>query len=121
MVFQLPPVNTDTLNKYPKLDKKLYKGEKMVNPDLRPIQDDLINKKNEENVKIKDFYVFNLPMEIFIQNIANTIILVLNDLVKIENYSNSKIFMNIFIKNDRLFYLGIFLIILTIFINIFFG
>lgn len=120
MVFQLPPINTDTINKYPKLDKTIYKGEPITYPDLKPIQDDLIHKKKEEYIKIKDFHIFNLPMEIFFQNMANTIILILNDLVKIENYSNYKIFMNIFLKEDRLFYIGIFFIIITIFIKMFF-
>ncbi len=121
MVFTLPMVNTDTLRKYPKLEKAELNTKPIKYPDLKPVQDSLIHREKEEYKKVKDFRIFNLPMSVFFQNMANVLLLVLHDIVNVENYSNPKKFMGIFLKDDRLFYLGVFLILLTIFISIFFS
>ena len=122
MVFSFPPVNTDSLRKYPKLEKGTLNKEPIKYPDLKPVQDNLISRSDKaEHKKVKDFHIFKLPMNMFFQNMANTLLLVMHDIVKVGNYSNPKKFMSIFLKEDRLFYLGIFLIILTVFISIFFS
>jgi len=121
MVWILPPVNTDSLRKYPKLEKGARNTEPIKYPDLKPVQDNLIHRDKAENQKVKDFHIFKLPMNVFFQNMANTLLLTLHDIVKVGNYSNPKKFMSIFLKDDRLFYLGVFLIILTIVISIFFS
>ena len=121
MVFGFPPINTDSLRKYPKLEKHIYNRGDIKYPDLKPVQDNLIHRDTKETQKVKDFHIFKLPMDVFFQNMANTLLLTLHDIVRVSNYSNPKKFMSIFIKEDRLFYLGVFLIILTIFISIFFS
>ncbi len=121
MVWSLPPINTDSLRKYPKLEKHIYNRKDIKYPDLKPVQDNLIHRDTEETQKVKDFHIFKLPMDVFFQNMANTLLLTLHDIVRVSNYSNPKRFMSIFLKEDRLFYLGVFLILLTIFISLFFS
>ena len=108
MVFQLPPAKPDNLN------------EKL--PDTDIIQDNEIKEEKEEDplevFKFKD--VFNLPITIIMQNIANAILLVLEDLFEPENYKTPKTFLRIFLVDNRLVYLGLFVIFLSMFLALFF-
>lgn len=108
MVFTLPPAQMDNIN-----DKI---------PDLDPIQNNEIIEEEEvdplEVFKFKD--IFNLPMTIIIQNVANAILLVLEDLFEPENYKSPKEFLKIFLIENRLIYLGIFVIVMSFFLALFF-
>lgn len=108
MPFTLPPAKLDNLN------------EKLPEMDL--IQNNEIKEDKEvdpfEVFKFKD--VFNLPLNIIIQNIANVILLVIEDLFEPKNYTSPKIFLRIFLVENRLVYLGLFVIFLSMFLALFF-
>ena len=108
MVFQLPPIQPDKLN------------EKI--PDMNPIQNNKIKEEKEidplEKFKFKD--VFNLPISIILQNIANALLLILDDILEPENYKSPKAFLKIFLIENRMIYLGLFVILLSFFIALFF-
>ena len=108
MVFTLPPAKKDNIN------------EKL--PDRDAIQTNEIKEEKEEDplevFKFKD--VFNLPLTLILQNVANSILLVLEDLFEPENYESPQAFLRIFLIENRLIYLGIFVIFLAFFIALFF-
>lgn len=108
MVFTLPPAQPDNIN------------EKIPERDL--IQNNEIKEEKEEDplevFKFKD--IFNLPISIIIQNVANALLLVLEDLFEPENYTTPKNFLKIFLIENRLIYLGIFVIFLAFFLALFF-
>ena len=108
MPFTLPPVKLDKIN------KKI--------PDLKMIQDNEVKEEKEvdelEVFKFKD--VFSLPLTMILQNVANTILLVLEDLFEPENYSSPKDFLKIFIVENRLMYLGLFVMFTAAFLALFF-
>ena len=108
MVFQLPPAQLDNIN------------EKIPEMDL--IQNNEIKEEKEEDplevFKFKD--VFNLPLTIIMQNVANAILLVLEDLFEPNNYKSPKTFLKIFLIENRLIYLGLFVIFLSMFLALFF-
>ena len=108
MPFQLPPAKMDNIN------------EKI--PDRDAIQNNEIREEKEEDplevFKFKD--IFNLPLQIIIQNVANAILLVLEDLFEPDNYKSPKGFLKIFLIENRLVYLGIFVMGISIFLALFF-
>ena len=108
MVFQLPPAKPDNIN------------EKLPEMDL--IQNNEIKEEKEvdplEVFKFKD--VFDLPLTIILQNVANSILLILEDLFEPENYTSPKKFLSIFLVDNRLVYLGLFVIALALFLSLFF-
>lgn len=108
MVFQLPPPKMDDIN------------EKI--PDRYAIQNNEIREEKEEDplevFKFKD--IFSLPLIIIIQNVANAILLVLEDLFEPDNYNSPKQFLKIFLIENRLVYLGIFVMGLAILLALFF-
>lgn len=108
MVFQLPPAKLDNINeKIP--DRDLISNNEIIeDKEIDPL----------EVFKFKD--IFNLPLTIIIQNVANAILLVLEDLFEPENYKNPKTFLKIFLIENRLIYLGIFVIFLSFFLALFF-
>jgi hypothetical protein len=108
MVFTLPPALPDNIN------------EKIPERDL--IQTNEIREEKEEDpLEVFRFKtVFNLPLTIIIQNIANAILLVLDDLFEPENYKSPKTFLKIFLIENRLIYLGLFVILLAMFLALFF-
>ena len=108
MVFSLPPAKPDNIN------------EKIPERDL--IQNNEIKEEKVEDplevFKFKD--IFDLPLTIIMQNIANAILLVLEDLFEPENYTSPKKFLSIFLIDNRLVYLGLFVIVLAMFLALFF-
>lgn len=108
MVFTLPPANMDNIN------------EKI--PDRDAIQNnEIIEEKEEDPLEIFKFKdIFNLPLIIIIQNVANAILLVLEDLFEPDNYKSPKQFLKIFLIENRLVYLGIFVVGISIFLALFF-
>lgn len=88
---------------------------------------DYENKINYHNKNFKESQEFlNLSLNEIFDNFTKTLILILNDLVLfIDNYlikqknTNDNMlndFLGIFIKSDRLLYVGLFLILISMFI-----
>ncbi len=121
MVFTLKPFKIDERRKYPKLEiaQAGKKQEKMKYPDTSVAQNNLMPRKEDKAYKTDQ--IFKIPVGLFLQNMANTLLLTIHDLTKIKNYSNPKLFLSIFMKEQRMLYLGIFLVILAIFVSIFFS
>lgn len=122
MVFTLPPFQ-DTVNNKEDRKKKIFQNNITYEPiygtlyDTDPkIVDVSGEKKREENVSI-----FDLPLSVILKNIANTLLLILIDLTNFENYSNMKNFLKIFMVENRLMYLGIFVILIAIYVMLFFS
>ena len=66
----------------------------------------------EEELK-KD--IFDLDLMTIIKNISDAILLILIDLTDLNNYSRLSLFLNIFLKENRMIYLGIFVVIISLF------
>ena len=65
--------------------------------------------------------LFDQPVKVLLQNIASSILLTLNDLTRGETYDSIDSILQVFLKENRILYLGMFLAILAIFIFLFFG
>jgi hypothetical protein len=120
MVLSLPPFNS-TVNSDEKKTKKIYQNNIQYNPIYNNIYDlepKIVKKTDrvEENLK-KD--IFDLNLLTIIKNISDAILLILIDLTNPNNYSNLSLFLNIFFKENRLIYLGIFIVIISVFFLLF--
>jgi hypothetical protein len=65
--------------------------------------------------------LFDLPVKVLLQNIASSILLTLNDITRGETYDSIDSVLQVFLKENRILYLGMFLAVLAIFIFLFFG
>jgi hypothetical protein len=65
--------------------------------------------------------LFDLPVKVLLQNIASSILLTLNDITRGETYDSIDSISQVFLKENRILYLGMFLAVLAIFIFLFFG
>ncbi|SVA37440.1 uncharacterized protein METZ01_LOCUS90294 [marine metagenome] len=65
--------------------------------------------------------LFDQPVKVLLQNIASSILLTLNDLTRGETYDSIDSILQVFLKENRILYLGMFLAVLAIFIFLFFG
>ena len=65
--------------------------------------------------------LFDLPVKVLLQNIASSILLTLNDIPRGETYDSIDSISQVFLKENRILYLGMFLAVLAIFIFLFFG
>jgi len=113
-MLSLPPFNS-TVNSDEKKTKKIYQNNIQYNPIYNNIYDlepKIVKKTDvvEENLK-QD--IFQLDIMTIIRNISDAILLILIDMTNLENYSKLNLFLNIFIKENRLIYVGIFIIILS--------
>jgi len=63
--------------------------------------------------------VFNLPLGMVLRNVANSILLTMNDLIKKDTWSSIDNFMSAFMISNRLLYLGMFITLISVFIIIF--
>jgi hypothetical protein len=121
MVFTLPPFN-DLVNEKTDKRKKIFENNIQYNPiynniyNLEPRIVEDTSEKKEENISI-----FNLPLSVIFKNIANTLLLILIDLTNVDSYSNMKNFLKVFMIDNRMLYLGIFIIILSIYLLLFFS
>lgn len=78
------------------------------------------SKLNKMNQTISEKKIHEMSiLEIFIE-LKNTFFNILNDLIKL-NFNSVETFFQIFYKKNRLFYIGLFLIIVTIIIYLFIG
>ena len=76
-------------------------------------------EKKEEKKEEKS--LFDQPVKVLLQNIASSILLTLNDLTRGETYDSIDSILQVFLKENRILYLGMFLAVLAIFIFLFFG
>ena len=78
----------------------------------------LYGKTYEANINEREVYdnskFMNLSLNEILYKFTNTMIDILNDLIK--EYENDNILINIFIKDDRLIYIGIFFILFALFL-----
>jgi len=120
MVFSLPPFNS-TVNSDEKKTKKIYQNNIQYNPIYNNIYDlepKIVKKTDKVEEKLeKD--IFDLDLITIIKNISDAILLILIDLTNLNHYSNLNIFLNIFFKENRLIYLGLFITIISIFFLLF--
>ena len=65
--------------------------------------------------------LFDLPVKVLLQNIASSILLTLNDITRGETYDSIDSILQVFLKENRILYLGMFLAVHAIFIFLFFG
>jgi hypothetical protein len=71
--------------------------------------------------KKEETSLFDLPVKVLLQNIASSILLTLNDITRGETYDSIDSVLQVFLKENRILYLGMFLAVLAIFIFLFFG
>lgn len=121
MVFTLPSYN-DEINKKADRKKKIFQNNIQYNPiynniyDLDPKEVDISGESQRE----QEVNIFNMSLITILKNIANTLLLILIDLTNIENYSNLNNFLKIFIIENRLMYFGLFVILVSLYIILFF-
>lgn len=121
MVFTLPAFN-DLVNEKTDKRKKIFENNIQYNPiynniyNLEPRIVEETDEKKEENISI-----FQLPLSVILKNIANTLLLILIDLTDVNSYSNMKNFLKVFMIDNRMMYLGIFIIGLSIYLLLFFS
>jgi hypothetical protein len=125
MVFTLPPIRLEEdpkalTRKIPKIDTSLAQGNDA--PGASRLKDPVFSTREErtDDEQIISLNIFDLPLYVIIQNIANTLLLILSDLTDYDNYSNLQNFLQIFLVENRLLYLGLFIIIIALFTAIFF-
>ena len=53
--------------------------------------------------------LFDQPVKVLLQNIASSILLTLNDLTRGETYDSIDSILQVFLKENRILYLGIFI------------
>ena len=121
MVFTLPPYN-DMIRDQSDGKKKIYQNNIQYEPiynniyDIEPRIVEDTSEKIEENISI-----FNLPLTVILKNIANTLLLILIDLTNVNSYSNMKNFLKVFMIDNRLQYFGIFVVMLSFYLLLFFA
>ncbi len=64
---------------------------------------------------------FDMPLNKILQNIASSILLILQDLTMLKKFTDINAYKKIILKDNRILYLGIFITILAVFIHLFFG
>lgn len=121
MVFTLPSFNSLVNDK---LDgkKKIFQSNIQYNSlynnvyDIEPRIVEDTSEKKEQNISI-----FDLSLTVILKNIANTLLLILIDLTNVNSYSNTKNFLKIFMIENRMLYFGIFIVIVSLYLLMFFS
>lgn len=120
MPFTLPPFNS-TVNKDEDKAKKIYQNNIQYNPIYNEIYnlEPKIVKKTDKIEKEMEKDIFDLQLVVILKNIADAVLLVIIDLADLSNYESIYKFVRIFIKENRLIYFGLFVIILSFVISLF--
>lgn len=120
MVLTLPPFN-ETVNNDEKKSKKIFQNNIQYNPIYNEIYnlEPKIQKRTDEIEKKLEKDIFNLKLLVILKNIADSVLLVIIDLSDLSNYTNIYKFINIFTKQNRLVYFGLFIVILSLTISLF--
>ena len=118
MVFTLPPF---TSNDPVDGTKKFYQSNIQYNPVYNKVYqlEPILEVKSEE--KTRKVGIFDMTLITIMKNIANTLLLIIRDLTNIKNYSNVKNFISIFTIETRLMYVGIFVVIFSIYTMLFYS
>lgn len=120
MVLTLPPFNS-TVNQDEDKAKKIFQNNIQYNPIYNEIYnlEPKIVKKTDKIEKEMEKNIFDLKLTVILKNIADAVLLVIIDLTNLDNYKSIISFANIFIKENRLIYFGLFVIILSLVISLF--
>lgn len=120
MVFTLPSFNS-TVNKDENKAKKIFQNNIQYNPIYNEIYnlEPKIVKKTDKIEKEMEKDIFDLQLVVILKNIADAVLLVIIDLADLSNYESIYKFVRIFIKENRLIYFGLFVIILSFIISLF--
>lgn len=120
MVLTLPPFNK-TVNNDEKKTKKIFQNNIQYNPIYNDIYnlEPKIEKRTDKTEKKLEKDIFDLSLIVILKNIADSVLLVIIDLSDLDNYTSIYKFINIFIKQNRLIYFGLFIIILSLVISLF--
>lgn len=120
MPFTLPSFNT-TVNKDENKAKKIFQNNIQYNPIYNEIYnlEPKIVKKTDKLEKEMEKDIFDLQLVVILKNIADAVLLVIIDLADLSNYESIYKFVRIFIKENRLIYFGLFVIILSLVISLF--
>ena len=120
MVLTLPPYN-DTVNSKESKTKKIFQNNIQYNPIYNEIYnlEPKIVKKTDAIEKDLEKNIFDLNLLTILKNIADSILLIIIDLSNFKNYQNIFLFMNIFLKENRMIYFGLFLVILSFTMSLF--
>ena len=78
------------------------------------------NEIVETNEQLKGS-ILDTPIRIILQNVANSLLLVISELTQSETYVSWNSIINVFLKENRVLYIGLFIIFLSVFLSIFFG
>ena len=78
------------------------------------------NEIVETNEQLKGS-ILDTPIRIILQNVANSLLLVISELTQAETYVSLNSVINVFLKENRVLYIGLFIIFLSVFLSIFFG
>jgi len=74
-----------------------------------------------QSQEIDERNFFDLPLSTIMKNMANSLILIINDLFNKDNYSNINNFLKIFLIDNRLLYFGLFIVIVSLYMMVFFN
>jgi len=120
MVLTLPRFN-DTVNSKESKTKKIFQNNIQYNPIYNEIYnlEPKIVKKTDAIEKDLEKNIFDLNLLTILKNIADSILLIIIDLSNFKNYQNIFLFMNIFLKENRMIYFGLFLVILSFTMSLF--
>ena len=83
------------------------------------VSEDAVINANYIRSQLKGF--FDLPLGVILQNIASAILLTLQDITSMKSFTDINLIKNIFLKENRILYIGIFISVLAVFIFLFFG
>jgi len=120
MVLTLPAFN-DTVNSKESKTKKIFQNNIQYNPIYNEIYnlEPKIVKKTDAIEKDLEKNIFDLNLLTILKNIADSILLIIIDLSNFKNYQNIFLFMNIFLRENRMIYFGLFLVILSFTMSLF--
>lgn len=109
MVFTMDPI----------LYKLNEKGEKTPSYDL--MEGNLKDlDEAPKPVRFEVMNIFDLPLIVILKNIANTIMAIISELSMEKSYNSVYSFMKVFMIDNRLMYVGIIIVFLSLFIAFFF-
>lgn len=77
-------------------------------------------EEDREAVRFELMNIFDLPLIIIFRNLANTIMAIISELSMRTSYVSIYSFMKVFMKENRLMYIGILTIFFSLFISFFF-
>jgi len=124
MVFTLPSFNDIIAEEdKDKRKRRIFQNNISYEPIYNKIYDtipkEVLQTDQQQEIDKRNF--FDLPLSTIMKNIANSLILIVNDLFKKENYSNINNFLKIFLIENRLLYFGLFIVIVSLYMMVFFN